>query len=93
MHFLVEAYVAWSDDAPEIAARAHRAAAELSREGTAVRFIRSLYVPEDETCFHIFEAPSAEAVGRVTKRASIGYVRIIEALAFPAERTPRPGGP
>ena len=40
-----------------------RAAADaLAREGTAVRYLRSIFVPEDETCFYVYEAESADAV-------------------------------
>ena len=75
--FLVEGYLARaSENEPALSAeRARRAAAEL---GSSVRYVRSIFLPEDETCFHIFEGSSADAVGEVSTRAHIAYERIVE---------------
>jgi Protein of unknown function (DUF4242) len=80
--FLVELYVPAADSSSlrEVADRARRAAAHMRREGTAVYYLRSIFVPEDETCFHVFEGPSAQAVGEASRRASIEYDRIVEAM-------------
>ena len=43
---------------------ARRAAAELRAAGVPVRFHRSVYVPEDDACFFLFEGPSAADVAR-----------------------------
>ena len=40
--------------------------------------MRSFFLPEDETCFHLFEGASADAVGEVTARACIAFDRIVE---------------
>lgn len=45
--------------------RARRAAEQLTNEGTAVRRIRSVYQPEDDTCRFVFEASIVEG-GRPT---------------------------
>ena len=80
--FLVELYVSRTD--PDAvgrdAERARAASAELTREGTPVRFLRSIFVPEDETCFFLFEADSADAVREAQRRAAIPAGRIGEAL-------------
>lgn len=34
----------------------------------------------DETCFHLFEGPSAEAISELSRRAAIEYERIVEVL-------------
>jgi hypothetical protein len=63
------------------AGRDARAAAEqLSREGTPVHYLRTTFVPDDETCFHVFEAANKKAVGEVCRRAGIGSARIVKAL-------------
>lgn len=79
--FLVELYVARSNGAAvERGARSARLAAEtLTREGTQVRYLSSIFVPEDETCFYLYEADSAEAVREAAARAALDYERIAEA--------------
>jgi hypothetical protein len=80
--YLVETYVprARADDAHDVARRARAVAEAMSREGTAVRYIRTAFVPADETCFHFFEAVSDDAVGEVCKRAGIGSARIVPVM-------------
>lgn len=50
---------------------------ELSREGTAVRCLRTTFLPDDETSFHLFEAVSADAVAEVGRRAEIDRARVV----------------
>jgi hypothetical protein len=73
--FLVELYVSRADAAAveRRAARARLAAEQLSREGTPVRYLRSVFVPEDETCFFLYEAASAEEVEEAARRASLRF--------------------
>lgn len=80
--YLVETYVPRSraDDARTTADRARTIAETLSRGGTPVRYIRTTFLPGDETCFHVFEAESEEAVGEVCRRAGIGSARIVPAV-------------
>jgi len=85
--FLVEQYVSRSGAPGEGAGaeRARRAAAEVNSEGTAVRYLRSILVPEDETCFYLYEAGSADAVREAARRAGLRFERISEAVAEPPE--------
>ena len=81
--YLVELYVSRTDAAAarRFAIDAQRAAEELTGEGTPVRYERSIFVPDDETCFHLYEAESAEAVREVVRRAKLPCGRIAEAHA------------
>jgi hypothetical protein len=81
--FLVELYVPRGDAAgfERGAERARIAAQQLTREGTPVRYVRSLFVPEDETCFYLCEAGSPAAVGDAARRAGLVFDRIAEAVA------------
>jgi Protein of unknown function (DUF4242) len=81
--FLVELYVSRADgDAVEREAwRARRAAAALSAEGRPVRFVRSIFVPEDETCFLLVEADTAETVREAAKRAAVSFERVLATAA------------
>lgn len=60
--------------------RARRAAEALAAKGTDVRFVRSVFLPADETCFLLFEAETPEAVEEVGRRALVSFDRVAEAV-------------
>ena len=72
--FLVEAFLprGRQHELPASVARVSAAAA-----GTGVRHLRSIAVPEDEVCFHLFEGASADAVRAVARAAEIDADRVI----------------
>jgi hypothetical protein len=80
--YLLELYVARANAVAvdQDAQRVRLAAEEHTREGTPVRYLRSIFVPEDETCFLIFEAGSAEAVKAVAERASLPFEHVATAI-------------
>lgn len=59
-------------------ARAKTCAAEMTAEGTSVRWIRSFFIPETEQTHCYFEAPNADAVREVNERANIPFQSIQE---------------
>lgn len=79
-HYLVEAYTSKRsrEDLGSLVARALRASAGMRRDGIDVRYVLPIFVPEDEICFHLFEAPSVEAVSEASRRAELVYERIVE---------------
>lgn len=87
--FLVELYVSRHDEIGTIADRARRAADDLAREGVELRYVRALFVPEDETCFFLYEARAIEDVGAAARRAEIPFDRITEVVVAAAEAQPR----
>ena len=79
--YLVELYVAQGDHAvaQHHVAVAERAGADLTREGRAVRYLQSFFVPEDETCFLLYEAASEDLVREAALRAALAFERITAA--------------
>jgi hypothetical protein len=78
--YLVELYLGRNDQA-SLAASAERtrlSAEEISSAGTPVRYLRSIFVPEDETCFFLCEAESIDAVREVVQRAGLKFERVVE---------------
>jgi Nickel responsive protein SCO4226-like len=63
----------WAD-VQEVTARARAATEE------PVRFLRSIFVPEDEACFLLYEGPSAQSVRAAAVRAKLGVRRVEAAL-------------
>lgn len=43
--------------------------------------MRSIFVPEDETCFYLFEAVSEGAVRKTAEGAALRFERITKAVA------------
>ena len=83
--FLVELYLSSTDiDGVERGARRARLAAEqLARTGTPVRYVRSMFLPKDETCLLLYEATSADAVRAAVRRAALPFDRVAEVVAEP----------
>jgi hypothetical protein len=64
VQYLVEVYLPRSQahEAGATGRRARAAAEALALEGVPIRYVRTTYVPDDETCFHLFEAASTDIV-------------------------------
>jgi hypothetical protein len=61
--------------------RAQSAAEELTRQGTRIRFDRTIHVPEDEICFFVFDAHSGREAALVAQRAALEPLRVVEAVS------------
>ena len=83
--YLVETYLT-RRQAGERAARERRARSAV--EGltrSSVRFKFSIYVPEDEICFFVFDAPSGREAALAAQRAGLEPIRVVEAASSPGE--------
>jgi hypothetical protein len=80
--FLLELYVSGSDGGAvtERAGRAGLAARRLRQDGASIRYLRSIFVPDDETCFLVYEANSASDVRRAARLARLPVDHIVEML-------------
>jgi hypothetical protein len=65
--------------------RAIEAGKELTAQGKDVRYIRSTFVPGQDKCMCLFEAPNPDNVKEANERAQIPFTRIVEAV----DLTPR----
>ena len=80
--FLVERYlpVRALDDLTESVAKVARICAEQGDGRAAVRYLQSIYVPSEDTCFCVFQAPSTDAVCAVNDAGHFPLDRITEAV-------------
>jgi Protein of unknown function (DUF4242) len=87
--YLVERYLpgATDDDLASAVERVAAAAERMTVEGITVRYVGSTFVPDDETCFCEFEAPSRESVEWANERADVPFARILPVVRL---STPRP---
>jgi hypothetical protein len=90
MHeFVAEQYFSRTDlaGARRAGGAAQHAAEELARDGTAIELVRSIFVPEDETCIFIYEADSLESVQLSAERGGLAFDRIVQAAGGPEDTT------
>jgi hypothetical protein len=73
--------------------RDQRAAEGITAAGVPVRHLFTIYVPSDESCFSLFDAPSADALREAQDRAGIGFERIVEAVQLPPMEQARTASP
>lgn len=85
--YMVERYLPGikPDELEAAAARAKATTAEMTAEGTPIRYLRSTFVPGEEKCYCLFEGETEEAVRRANERAEIPLERISEALHIASE--------
>ena len=60
--------------------RAIEVGRELTEQGKQVRYIRSTFVPGENKCMCLFEAPNPENVREANERAQIPFTRIVPAV-------------
>lgn len=82
--YLVESYLAPTPAALEDARQRARRTETL---GEGVRYVRTTFLPGDETILHFFEAPSASALDEASRRAELHFERIVEAVEGAADST------
>lgn len=80
--FLVERYLPANAAGGLAASVAHVARTCAGRDGgsTAVRYLQSIYLPAEDTCFCVFQAPSSDAVRAVNEIGRFPIDRITEAV-------------
>jgi hypothetical protein len=75
--YLIESYLPRNPAAFANALAGARRAAELADD---VVYLRTTYLPSDEICLHLFQAPSSDALGEAARHAALAYLRIVEAI-------------
>ena len=80
--FVIEAYEsrARAGQLEQLSRRARAAAESFARQGIAVRYVRAVLLPGDETCFLFVEAPTADVVVDVARLARLSFERVLEAV-------------
>lgn len=85
--YVVERYLPGiqPDQLTAAAGSAKKTTAQMTEEGTPVRYLRSTFIPGEEKCYCLFEGPSADAVKEANERAQIPFERIVEAMHLSSE--------
>jgi hypothetical protein len=91
--FLVERYLpaAAAENLASSVARAAQLCALSAESGSAsrVRYLHSVYLPAEDTCFCLFRAPTAETVHALNDEASFALDRIAAVIQlYPVNPAP-----
>lgn len=87
MEFLLEAYSADAAEAERGVALMRDSATRVGSTGTAVRVLRTIFLPEEETSLVLLEAPSADDVRATLVEAGLSVDRIVVAVLTPEEES------
>ena len=68
------------DELQALGAQARAAAEQVNSKETPIRFLRSIFVPDNETCFYLFEAGSIDVVREAAQRAGLELEHVAEAV-------------
>ena len=74
-----------SEQLASAASSAKSTTAQMSQEGTPVRYLRSFFIPGEDKCFCLFQGPSAQAVKQANDRAGLPYDSISEGWHIQAD--------
>jgi len=94
--FLAETYTPRDAPGPSAAAPSAgdlaRAAAQASGPGAPACFLGAIAIPQEETCFWLYQAPTAAAVRVAMTAAGLRPERITPAMTLRPPRPARTGG-
>jgi hypothetical protein len=87
--YLVETYLARGEagSRTDQERRVRSATAAFTGEIRRVSFERSIYIPDEEICFYVLDAPSASHAAEAANRAGLTAIRITEVVASEKEDT------
>ncbi len=69
------------------ARRARLVAADMRAEGSDVRFVKSTFVPAEDALICLFDAPSADLVMELGRRAGLPIERVVEAVELGSQNS------
>jgi hypothetical protein len=86
-YYLIEVYIprAIAHEADSTGRRLRAAIDVFQGEDVEIRFVRTMFLPEDETCFHVVDAPSRAEMQQLCERAGLSSrVRVVSAIEDPS---------
>ena len=83
---VIECYTPQDTTIDALTSAARTAAAEMRDRGVQVEFVRSLFVPGDETCLHVFETASSEAFRGARANTGLAAGRVLDAVESTHDR-------
>jgi hypothetical protein len=92
--YLVERYEPGGtlDDVVAAADRVAAATEQMARDGAAVSYLGTTYLPEEETVLDAFAAPSIELVRAASERARTPVARVARAVVVIPQKSQEEGG-
>jgi hypothetical protein len=88
--YLVERYLpdVGTGELHSLVQRLEDASARLCADGTPVRYLDTTFMPEEESCFCRFQAPSLHAIALLNRLANAPFARICAAVVLAPQGVP-----
>jgi hypothetical protein len=85
VRYLAELYIPASSALADVAAKARAGAEHAAATGAQIRFLQAIFVPQDESCFVLYQAGTPDEVSTAGTFAGLVFDRIMPAICEPAE--------
>lgn len=79
--FVLDARVPGGSALIELEAQARSLGEAPMGAGLPVGYVRSVFLPGEETCFHVFRAATADVLAGAARRTSLEFIAVTEAEA------------
>ncbi len=80
MFYLAECYLPADSTLASVASRARAGAEQAATSRAGVSFVEAIFLPEDESCFLLYQAHRAADVTAAGAAAGLGFDRVTDAL-------------
>jgi hypothetical protein len=84
VRYLAELYTPASTALAEVAGKARAGAEQAAAGGAEIRFVQAIFVPQDESCFVLYQADTPDEVSTAGTLAGLVFDRIVPAMCEPA---------
>jgi hypothetical protein len=84
VRYLAELYIPATTALAEVAGNARAGAEQAAGAGARICFLLAIFVPQDESCFVLYQASTAEEVSMAGTLAGLAFDRIVPAICDPA---------
>lgn len=80
MLFLAEFYLPAGSSLASVAERARAGAVQAASAGTDIAFVEAIFLPQDESCFMLYQACCAADIAAAGSLAELAFDRMTDAM-------------
>ncbi|HEV3295892.1 MAG TPA: hypothetical protein VG123_43510 [Streptosporangiaceae bacterium] len=80
MLFLAEFYLPAASTLASVASQVRACAEQATRTGADIRFVEAIFLPQDESCFVLYQARCAADVTAAGSASGLAFDRVTDAI-------------